>query len=202
MVEKLGPRQATDQNVRYFPGMAGVFLVLLWTLPVLAILLTGHHYILPYAAVLGGILVGLARVPGYRQHPGRRTYDLLFLAYLWAVVLVRCRPFRWSAPVEFALNMAEHIGFALVIGLVFYLVFLLFVRWPPRQALISGLVCFNVLGVGIELYQDAWSGDILQGFDTDAWKDMAMNMVGSVILFMILHRSSGTVRSTANRTPA
>ncbi|HOY28545.1 MAG TPA: hypothetical protein PLR96_06195 [Flavobacteriales bacterium] len=177
---------------RYFPRTASPLLLALWALPVLVILLTGHLYILPYSAVLGAILVGLSCVPVYRIHPARRTYDLLFLAYLWAVVLIRCRPFRWSAPVELALNIAEHIGFALVIGLMFYQTLLHLLHLPPQKAVLTGLVCFNVLGFGIELYQDAWAGDVLQGFDADAWKDIAMNIIGSLILFAILRRTTRT----------
>lgn len=166
-----------------------MLLVLPWALAVVVIVLTQHLYILPYALFLGVILVALGHVPRYHDHPARRTYDLLFLAYLWAIVAVRCRPFRWSAPVELMLNMSEHIGFALVIGLLAYLLFLLLFRWPPRHALVAGLVSFNVLGIGNEFFQDAMGGNVLQGFDRDAWKDIGMNALGSVLLYVIIVRS-------------
>lgn len=182
-----------------FPRVKSGLLTLLWTLAVLVILLTGHFYILPYALVLGAVLLISRRVSGYREHPLRGTYDLLFLGYLWMVVLVRCRPFRWSSGVELALNIAEHIGFALVIGLMAYLVFLLLFRWPARRSLIAGLLAFNALGIGNEVFQDAMGGDVFQGFDADAWKDIGMNAVGSIVLFALLYRPT---RRTGDRSVA
>ncbi|MBL7962274.1 MAG: hypothetical protein JNM31_00385 [Flavobacteriales bacterium] len=170
-----------------------ILLLTLWSLAALVVQLTGHTYILPYALVLGLFLVFLGRLPGYRQHPARYTFDLLFLTYLWAIVAVRCRPFRWSIPVELALNIAEHIGFALVIGLLAYLIFLLLFRWPARRSLIAALISFNVLGLGNEVFQDIVFGGSLQPFDTDAWKDIGMNAFGSVLLYFIINRSNDPI---------
>lgn len=172
--------------------MSRTLLVIPWALAALVIVLSGHTYVLPYALVLGAFLVVLGRVPGYRDHPSRPTYDTLFLIYLWVIVAVRCRPFRWSAPVELVLNIVEHLGFALVIGLLAYLIYSLLFHWRPRKALIAAVVSFNVLGFGIEFYQDAMSGDVLQGFDADAWKDVGINAVGSALLYLILARSQRT----------
>ncbi len=170
-----------------------ILLLIPWSLAVMVVLLTGHTYILPYALVLGLFLVILGRLPGYSHHPARRTYDLLFVTYLWAIVAVRCRPFRWSVPVELALNIAEHIGFALVIGLLAYLIFLLLFRWQARHSLIAAVISFNVLGIGNELFQDIVFGGSLQPFDMDAWKDIGMNAAGSVLLYFIINRSNDPI---------
>lgn len=171
--------------------MSSVLLVVSWSVAMLVIGWSGQLYILPYAVVLGGLLVVLHRMRPYRTHSERRSYDLIFMGYLWAVVGVRCRPFRWSAAVEYALNIAEHVGFALVIGTLAYLLLLLLVQWPHRKALIAAIICFNLLGICIEFYQDAMSGSVLQGFDGDAWKDVGMNALGSVVLMMVLWRGHG-----------
>lgn len=153
-----------------------------WALAVLVVLLTGHFYILPYAAALGLLLLLLPRSTGYRTHSQRAQYDLLFVAYLWLVVAVRCRPFRWSPGVEFALNLLEHVAFAMVIGLMAYLILQLVFGLPMRRAILLGLLAFNLLGIGNELFQDWMGGDPLGVFDTDAWKDIGANAVGSFLL--------------------
>lgn len=163
-------------------------LVVLWSMAVLVIGWTGQLYILPYAAALGGILYVLYRMRPYREHPQRRHYDLIFLGYLWAVVVVRCRPFRWSPPVEYALNITEHLGFALVIGSLMHLVLQLALRWSPRRALVGAVVVFNLLGIGNELFQDWMGGDPIGQMNADAWKDIASNAAGSVLFVIILRR--------------
>lgn len=160
--------------------------ILLWLAAVLVVVLTGHWYVLPYAIALAGMLLVLHRSAAYRLHPARPIYDLIFIGYLWMVVLVRCRPFRWSTPAEAALNMAEHIGFAVVIGLMAYLVFHLLLRWPARKALLAAILAFNVLGVGNEFFQNRMNGRPSFSLDGDARKDIAMNAVGSVVLAGLL----------------
>lgn len=166
--------------------MSSAFLLFLWSAAVLVIGWTGQLYILPYAAAMGGLLVLLHRMRPYREHVHRRTYDVIFMGYLWAVVAVRCRPFRWSPTVEYALNIAEHVGFALVVGSLMHLVLLLVLRWSPRSALIGAVIGFNLLGIGNELFQDWMGGDPIGLFDADAWKDIGANAAGSVLLMILL----------------
>ncbi len=151
--------------------------------------------------------MGAAPVPAVPAAPRRHLFDLILLAYLWAFIAIRCRPFRWSGPVEQALNIGEHIGFALVIGLLAYLIHLLLFRSPPRKALIAAVIGLNLLGIVNELFQDAIGGDVLQGFDIDAWKDLAMNAVGSALLVLFLRpgkahsTGSGRTRPGAQAMP-
>lgn len=163
-----------------------------WALAVLVILFTGHYYILPYAGALGLLLLLLPRSQGYRTHGQRSRFDLLFVAYLWLVVAVRCRPFRWSLAVEFLLNLLEHLAFAMVIGLMAYLILQLVLGMPMRRALLLGLLAFNLLGIGIELFQDWMGGDALGVFDTDAWKDIGANAMGSLLLMALLWKRTSS----------
>lgn len=174
---------------------------------VAVIVLTGHRYLLPYAITLGTVLLVLYRSVRYREHPQRHLFDRIFLAYLWTIIVIRCRPFRGSGPVEQVLNIYEHIGFAMVIGLLVHLLFVLLSGWPHRKALIAGSIAFNLLGIVNELFQDAIGGDVLQGFDIDAWKDLAMNAVGSALLVLFLRpgqahsTGSGRTRPGAQAMP-
>ncbi|MGV3637976.1 MAG: hypothetical protein ACO1NQ_10070 [Flavobacteriales bacterium] len=93
---------------------------------------------------------------------------------------------------EFALNITEHIGSALVIGSLMHLVLLVVLRWSPRRALVGAVVVFNLLGIGNELFQDWMGGDHIGLFDADAWKDIAANAVGSLLLILILAPSRTT----------
>ncbi len=160
--------------------------ILFWCLAVAVVLLSGHWYVLPYAGALGAMLWVLHRYQRYREHSARERYDGIFLGFLWLVVAVRCRPFRWSAPVEQALNVAEHLGFALVIGLMAYLVFHLLLRWRAPKALLAALLAFNLLGVCNEFFQNAVNARPLLVLTPDAQKDIAMNAVGSLGLLLFL----------------
>lgn len=161
---------------------------LLWISAVLVVLLSGHHYVLPYAVALALMLVVLGFAPAYRLAPDRARYDGLFVLYLWLIVAVRCRPFRWSPPVEAALNMLEHLGFALVIGLMAYLLFHLVMRWPARRALIAAVIAFNVLGFANELFQNLMNGRAAWPLQGDAWKDIAVNALGSTVLVLLMRK--------------
>jgi hypothetical protein len=163
-----------------------------WALAVLVVLFTGHFYILPYAAALGLALLLLPQAPAYRTHSQRSQFDALFVGYLCLVVIVRCRPFRWSTDVEFALNLVEHLAFAVVIGLMAFLILQLVFGMHLRRALVLGLVSFNLLGVGNELFQDWMGGDPLGVFDADAWKDIGANAAGSILLLALLWRRTST----------
>ena len=163
-----------------------------WALAVLVVLFTGHFYILPYAAALGLVLLLLPQAPAYRNHRQRSQFDALFVGYLWLVVAVRCRPFRWSTDVEFALNLLEHLAFAVIIGLMAYLILQLVFGMPMRRALVLGLVAFNLLGVGNELFQDWMGGDPLGVFDADAWKDIGANAAGSILLLALIWRRTSS----------
>lgn len=188
MISPIHPHPAVDRPK--FARMSSAFLLFLWSAAVLVVGWTGQLYILPYAAAMGVLLGLLHRLRPYREHLDRRTYDLIFMGYLWAVVGVRCRPFRWSPTVEYALNIAEHVGFALAVGSLMHLVLLLVLRWSPRNALMGAVIGFNLLGIGNELFQDWMGGDPIGLFDADAWKDIGANAAGSVLLMILLGGST------------
>ena len=63
---------------------------------------------------------------------------------------------------------------------------------PMRRALVLGLLVFNVLGIGNELFQDWMGGDPLGVFDADAWKDIRANAAGSILLLALLWRRTSS----------
>lgn len=194
-----------DLHRSYFAIVFGLFSCFLWASAVITAHWTGHIYILPYAIALGLLLLTLSRVRGYREHRSRRTFDLIFLGYLWAIVWVRCRSFRWSLTLEKMVNIGEHIGFALVIGLMAYLIFLLVFGLSSRRAMFAGFFSFNLLGIGNEIFQDLMGGEGIAFFDADAWKDIGVNAAGSLLLVVLLwwrDRSLLTEADARTRAPA
>ena len=84
------------------------------------------------------------------------------------------------------------LAFAVVIGLIAFLILQLVFGMHLRRALVLGLVSFNLLGVGNELFQDWMGGDPLGVFDADAWKDIGANAAGSILLLALLWRRTST----------
>lgn len=156
--------------------MAGAFI---W------IMLAGVYFMLLYWLVLALSLEWLNSRPFY-THSWRRL-NWFFAGYLYFILLVRAIHWKWEPHFREAVNIIEHLLFAM---LVCTLLFLGSLAVNPRLGLYKRLVgvylLLNVVGLVNEVYQNIIVGRLAVAFVADSIKDMGVNLAGSLLAALVL----------------
>jgi hypothetical protein len=169
-------------------------------LAVIAALASGLHFILGYALVLLACLEYLHHTRPAAQDALYSVSNALSVAYLWTILMNRSRSFRLDGTLEWSINLAEHMAFALVICLILLRGAQLMHNWTTRFKLLVVILAFNLIGLGNEWFQNALAGRRLFSLDGEAIKDLLVNACGSVV-FLGLWALYNTHSLHRSRTP-
>lgn len=164
-------------NARWYRWlMAGA---LIW------IMLAGVYFMLLYWLVLLSSLEWLNSRSFYTE--GWRRLNWFFTGYLYFILLVRAVHWKWEPHFREAVNIVEHLLFAM---LVCTLLFLGSLAVNPRLGLFKRLagvyVLFNVVGLVNEVYQNIIVGRLAAAFVADSIKDIGVNLAGSLLAVLVL----------------
>lgn len=151
------------------------------------IIASGHFYCLWYVAFMHLSLEILNRQPIYLVH-SYKLYNSIFWAYE-LVLAERLFQHHVSETFVWLLNCGEHLGFAITICLKVYIytaVFLNATLLSRHQRALVALILFNLIGILNEVFQNILCHRTLFIFIIDSIKDVQMNLLGSVIFFLLI----------------
>jgi hypothetical protein len=156
----------------------------------IAILISGLHFIVLYWFILWLSLEGLNHFDIYKLNPKRNTLNIIFITYLYIIFIERIRYTKFSAPWELAINCLEHIAFAWVVCAQLYFWTIIITKKVTKNRILI-LASFNVLGLFNEIYQQMLKNSShWYALTNDAYKDILMNLVGSILFLFTLNRLS------------
>lgn len=165
-----------DINYLYRWLMAGAFV---W------IMLSGVYFMLLYWLVLLACLEWLNTRQFYLKT--WRSLNWFFTGYLYFILLIRAFPWTWNAHFREAVNIAEHLLFAMLVCTLLFLGSLaLYPRISLYKRIIGAYCCFNIIGIINEVYQNIIVGRLASVFISDSLKDIAVNLLGGLLAALIL----------------
>jgi VanZ family protein len=143
--------------------------------------------LLIYNAVLYGFVEILNFSKAYKNQKYYTIYNTLFVVYQLFCVFNRSRSFRFSTFTEEIINIFEHFIFANIICVLVSQIYLLF---KPNQGnsfnkSISIFFIFNTIGFFNEIFQNWISVRPIDVITGESWKDIGVNMVGSLFFIVI-----------------
>ena len=162
------------------------------------IIASGRYYCLWYIAFMHLSVEVLNRQRIYLLH-AFKIYNCIF--WLYELVLAE-RLFKHSVSeiFEWLLNCAEHLGFGIIICLKIYIYTAVFLKLNvlsrQHRALVA-VFLFNLVGVLNEIFQNHLCHRSLFIFIIDSIKDIQMNLIGSVIFFLLVLIRTKRLRQTA-----
>ncbi len=140
--------------------------------------------LMPYWTAMTVSLEVLNRHKSYLAQANFRLYNWFFVGYLILVVGDRTRIFRVNDAVEWGFNSLMHILFGLIVCFKISQYLRIFDSKIKHRLFWIALV-FNVLGVFNEVLQNWMSHRDMFVFIPDSLKDMAMNVVGTLVFIGI-----------------
>jgi hypothetical protein len=143
--------------------------------------------LLIYNAVMYIFIEILNYTTTFKNQKYYKYYNALFVVYQLFCVANRSRNFRFSTTIEEPLNIVEHFLFANIICLLVSQVYAIV---KPNHALdfkknIIVLLIFNIIGFFNEIFQNWISVRPLRIISAESWKDIAVNLFGSLIFLGI-----------------
>ena len=135
----------------------------------------------------------LNRLKSYRVYP-YKIYNFIFWSYeLVLLERLRSGAQHFSMRIENLINVDEHLAFAIIICLQVY-VYVTIIGWSFSESRIikgvTAIICFNIIGLLNEVFQNFIMGRFLLDLIADSKKDIMMNFLGSCLfLFAILFRT-------------
>lgn len=163
------------------------------------IIASAHCYCLWYVAFMHLSLEVLNRQPVYLRH-SFKIYNSIFWAYE-LVLVERLFQHNVSGTFEWMLNCAEHLGFAVIICLKIYIYTAVFFKpgflLRQQRALIAVLL-FNLIGVFNEVLQNQLCNRPLLVFTADCCKDIQVNLLGSLLFFLLVFIRTKNLKHTAS----
>ena len=147
---------------------------------------TKSWYLLIYWSALLVSMEILNRNINYISQLNYQIYNLVFIAYLTLIVMDRTRFFKFGETLEWTINSAMHVMFALVVCFKISQYFFIF-KLKNKQYIFYIALIFNVLGIFNEFMQNAICHRELFVLIADAQKDILMNFLGT-LCFIALER--------------
>jgi hypothetical protein len=147
------------------------------------ILLTKKYFLLSYNGVMYVLIEFLNQKTNYLNQKNYRIINALFIGYQLLITINRTRTIKLGENTEGAINILEHIFFALIICLLINQLLLFFkkITLNKRQEPLLVFTIFNTIGVFNEFFQNIISHRELFVFTPDSVKDIGINLIGSLI---------------------
>jgi hypothetical protein len=158
----------------------------------IAILSAKTYYLLAYILVMYVSMEFLNSRKEYTEQRFFKFFNILFIGYQVFICLERIRKFKLGISIEFILNSAEHILFALVICFKIsqYMRLRVFPVLSLSQRFWITVLLFNTIGVFNEIWQNGVWNRALLVFIPDSVSDLKMNLIGTLIFsFSMLYES-------------
>jgi hypothetical protein len=140
--------------------------------------------LMPYWSAMSVSLEILNRQKSYLYQPNYRLYNWFFVGYLVLVVADRTRTVHLNDTFEWCFNSLMHILFGLIVCFKISQYLIVF-DWKIKRRLFYIALGFNILGVLNEIMQNSMNYRGLLGFVPDSFKDMVMNIVGTLVFLGI-----------------
>jgi hypothetical protein len=158
----------------------------------IAILASKTYFLLVYILVMYLSIEFLNSRKEYIEQRFFKFFNIVFIGYQIFICLERIRKFKWDISIEFILNSAEHILFALVICFKIsqYMRLRVFPVLSLRQRFWITILLFNTIGLFNEIWQNGIWNRALFVFIPDSISDLKMNLIGTLIFsFSMLYES-------------
>lgn len=119
----------------------------------------------------------------YLTIPYKVFYNIIIVAFLAYILVVRSGVLSVSDSVIFHLNTLEHVSFAIVICLHLSIYFRVFGQQPSGALtqLLLVVVLFNVIGLANEFFQNYFNGAQVLPLTPNSYKDLVANLLGTGI---------------------
>jgi hypothetical protein len=153
----------------------------------ISIIVWNKHYLLLMHSIFFYIsFESLNQNANYLSLKRHDLYNWIFIFFLAFITWVRTRSFPFSESIEFHLNTAEHLFFAITVCVLVTVYLQLFgvLKANTIQNLVLVLVVFNLIGVVNEWVQNYFREVEVFTLDQSNIKDIVINAIGSV-LFLI-----------------
>lgn len=163
------------------------------------IIYAGKYPLLYYVVAMHASLEFLNTRKLYVFH-AYKLYNFIFFSYE-LVLLERVRKFKFSNAIEWWLNNAEHIAFAIIICLKVYTYLRILILKNDAQffkRICITVVLFNAIGFINEYFQNAISNRSLFVLTEDSIKDIVMNLIGTAVFFLTALCRIQWIKQTTN----
>lgn len=119
----------------------------------------------------------------YLEIPYKVFYNIIIVAFLAYILVVRSGVLSVSDSVIFHLNTLEHVSFAIVICLHLSIYLRIFGQQPSGAAaqLLLVVVLFNGIGLANEFFQNYFNGAQISPLAPNSLKDLVANLLGTAI---------------------
>lgn len=150
-------------------------------------LLSGRYYLWTYLFILALSTELLNAAYAYRKLPGHARFTLFFALFMLFITVHRSWA-MWTGWLATAMNLLEHVLFALTICLNLWC-WMKVIAPRVRRSVLVAVVPFNLVGIANEVFQDLLNERPLFAWKGDAAKDLAVNAMGSVLFPVLVGRS-------------
>jgi hypothetical protein len=147
------------------------------------ILISKTYFLLAYSLVMYLSVEFLNSRKEYITQRYFKCFNALFIGYQIFICFIRTRNFKFSPFIEFLINSAEHILFAVVIcfNINQYLRLSFLPVLSVKQRFWITILFFNAIGVFNEIFQNGIGNRALLVFIPDSIGDLKMNLIGTLI---------------------
>jgi hypothetical protein len=143
-------------------------------------IISGHYVYCLYLGVMHLSLEVLNRQQLYKTQQ-YKLYNTLFVLYE-LVLPLRLRTIFFGEHIEWIINFAEHLLFAIVICIKVYIYTALSItpiKLSRLQRGIIAIIIFNIVGIANEVFQNNIANRYLFEFIPDSIKDIEVNIAGA-----------------------